>query len=414
VLILDNNRISPTGLSTISRQLKKNTHLRILSLEGAQFDVDATDALAEAMSINTNLRHLYYSTNIWTFSSVYATDAVYRNLAAFEGLSTKYKPFVLPDDNMKCNAEEMVLCSFKGCKYRIPKQCSHVQLPSAGITPEEMKSLAKKLATNDKVIYLDLSHNILDDDGAKYLASALESNKQVQYLSLNKCSIGDNGLKEIARALEESQIHFLHLESNAFGAEGYAALFKTLKMNPNIVNVDLNLNVLDDAAAESIRATLSEIEGTGRLHSLTLDSHDLSEKGLESLFASLSAHFQIGHLSISMFSKTTVDKEVELSYGQAIANFIKNDSSLRSLKATGYSFSKDDKKYLLESIGESKTLSELFVDWPFRIQIDEVETIEKSDTLCSFRLPALTGKSKLSDFESESLMEIQLALAKNC
>jgi Ran GTPase-activating protein (RanGAP) involved in mRNA processing and transport len=318
LLNLDQNGITAAGLLPLVKKLKTNTVLRSLSLSGAKFDAPSMEALAESMNENVYLTDLSFVPKPWGYSAMYVMEALSRNAAKIEGAHNFFTPFFSVGEDQECSSSEMSMCGFNGCKFRIPKKCVDLNLAVASIGAAEMESFAKKLSTNTKVRILNLSGNAFGDQGALHLADAIKGNGKIQYLSLNQCDIGDAGITAIANILSGTKIHYFHAEANSFGADGYAALFKAMKTSPSLVNVDLNLNSLDDDAAKSIQTVLSTVEGMGRLHQLSVKSHKLSESGLASFTASLSAHFQIGVLDVSLEPgvKHAPEKDGEESYAK--------------------------------------------------------------------------------------------------
>jgi hypothetical protein len=111
--------------------------------------------------------------------------------------------------------------------------------------------------------------------------------------------------------LEKTHIRSLHLAHNSFGANGFAALFKLMKTNKYLIDVNLEGNALSDDAISAIQTSLSEVNDIGRLHTLSVRYQSLGAIGLASFTASLSEHFQIGHVDLSRKMETSNAKEGE-------------------------------------------------------------------------------------------------------
>jgi Ran GTPase-activating protein (RanGAP) involved in mRNA processing and transport len=312
ILNLDDNKIEALGLLPLVKKLATNSNVRSLSIKGAKFDADVMLALAASMNENTHLSDLSFTHSDWNRDTFYVMDALARNTAKIEGVDTIFMPFEpLKEGDAHCGVDDMAMCSFIGCKYRIPQKCVTIALSDATMGEREMEGFAKKLASNEKVTQLALSGNKIGDEGGKHLARALESNKIIRYLNLNKCNLGDSGIIAIAKSLEKTHIRSLHLAHNSFGANGFAALFKLMKTNKYLIDVNLDGHALTDDAISVIQTSLSEVNDIGRLHTLSVRSQFLSAIGLASFTATLSEHFQLGHVDLSRKKETSNAKEGE-------------------------------------------------------------------------------------------------------
>ena len=151
--------------------------------------------------------------------------------------------------------------SDSNCKLR------SLNLSNNIVTDEGVEYLAKALKnSNCKLNLLDLSENNVTDEGAKCLAEALKhSNCKLNSLNLLHNNITDEGAKCLAEALKHSncKLNSLDLAGNKLTGEGEKYLAEALKHSNcklNSLNLSAN-NVTNEGAkclAEALRVTDSK------------------------------------------------------------------------------------------------------------------------------------------------------------
>ena len=84
-----------------------------------------------------------------------------------------------------------------------------------GMKLSDCRSMARCLEYSESLTFLNLSHNMLDDDKVRMLASGLINNLSVVHLDLSHNRISDRGIRAIAKLLHNrSIIAALHLQDN--------------------------------------------------------------------------------------------------------------------------------------------------------------------------------------------------------
>ena len=107
--------------------------------------------------------------------------------------------------------------------------------------------LAKEILLNTCLTHLDLSHNYIDDDGAKAIASFLLTNNSLRSLYLNNNNIGDDGIMALASALYKNTVltNILLYNNNFSYNIGVKALINSLLKNTSLTNIELYFDVSD-------------------------------------------------------------------------------------------------------------------------------------------------------------------------
>lgn len=129
--------------------------------------------------------------------------------------------------------------------------CQHLQrivLIDVGLDDHDVGDLVDALKVNSSIKHLDLSHNAVQDIGARVLALLLKpcagtgsSSSSLRTLCLQHNEIGDDGAAALAGGLASStKLQRLWLQHNAIGEAGASALCRA--MRHNMACIDLKLH----------------------------------------------------------------------------------------------------------------------------------------------------------------------------
>ena len=101
----------------------------------------------------------------------------------------------------------------------------------------------KKLLKDKSLAQLNLSHNHICDEGAKYLADFLKENRTLTQLYLYNNNIGVEGAKYIAESLKiNNTLTQLDLFNNNIGVEGAKWIAEFIKINSTLTQLYLSGN----------------------------------------------------------------------------------------------------------------------------------------------------------------------------
>jgi Ran GTPase-activating protein (RanGAP) involved in mRNA processing and transport len=114
-----------------------------------------------------------------------------------------------------------------------------LELCQGRIGPEGAKALAGALGELET---LKLSTNHIKDQGAVYIGEALATNTKLLILNLSNNRIGNAGARAIAESLPSTRIHTLVLYGNNIGLGGIDALCKALPLSPHLTKLNLDGN----------------------------------------------------------------------------------------------------------------------------------------------------------------------------
>jgi hypothetical protein len=185
-----------------------------LELQNQSIDDQSCIELAQALKINSTIKHINLSYNqIGDIGTIALSQALNEHIYSinFSHNQIGDEGVVALADKLKTNKHYFV-------------SLSHNQIGDKG-----MIALANKLKTNEILSYLDISYNKIGDVGA----SSLEDNFPFYHLYLNNNYIGNKGAISLAEGLKHLDIKYqafvLLLNDNQIEKEGAIALIEALK-----------------------------------------------------------------------------------------------------------------------------------------------------------------------------------------
>ena len=138
---------------------------------------------------------------------------------------------------------------------------------SGTYTAEGITAIADALRVNGGLTAVDLSNNYLKDEGVSAVCKAIQSNKETKLASLNmgRNGIGPVGVKSVAAIVAVTgALTALNLSSNLLKDEGVSAVCKAIQSNKETKLTSLNFedNGIGPVGANAVAAMVA---GTGAL-----------------------------------------------------------------------------------------------------------------------------------------------------
>ena len=193
-----------------------------------------------------------------------------------------------------------------------------------------LETIAQAIGKINYPIFIELTKNQIDDNGAKHLAEALK-NIKVFGLDLSHNNIGNDGAIALANAWRINCIRGLKLVHNQIGPEGAYELAKVFPRYHK--TFDLSYNLLGDQGAEAVALALPKAkELTVRLMG--------NQIGLEGDMA-LAKHFALPTTQI-VYQSEEVDIKtlVTLDPSQALRIIQDNEKDLSELQTRTFTVEK--------------------------------------------------------------------------
>lgn len=140
-----------------------------------------------------------------------------------------------------------------------------------------------------KLKRLDLSSNILKDEGVEDLSRVLTSEHQeIDYLKLAANENGWQGALHLAEAISSLACHVteLNLACNSVGNQGIVALAAALAIHESMQSMELSANKVGDIGVEALSYawTTTEKRSLHLLSTLDLSDNDITLLGAAKLF----------------------------------------------------------------------------------------------------------------------------------
>lgn len=155
-----------------------------------------------------------------------------------------------------------------------------LRLPENRIDDNILKGVLSGLVRNHSVTRVDLSHNTIEDGGARALATLLmrsEPAQHIKYLNLSDNLIRAQGVADLGRALEvNASLTELLLKLNRLGDEGGKLLVESLRTNKSLVMLTLSHNEMGSETAKALSDVLRQ---NSTLTSLDVAGNPFLEEG---------------------------------------------------------------------------------------------------------------------------------------
>ena len=219
------------------------------------------------------------------------------------------------------------------------------------VTDEGVKYLAKALKhSNCKLHDLNLTGDEFTDEGVKYLAEALKhSNCKLHDLNLTGNKITDEGVKYLAEALKDSntKLHDLNLTGNEFTNVKYLA--EALKhSNCKLNSLNLACNKLTNEGVKYLAEALKH--SNCKLSSLNLDRNELTDEGLKYLVEGLKDSNSPCKLNTLDLENIKLTDEGVKYLAEAVKD---SNCKLNSLNLASNQLTDEGVKYLAEALKHS-------------------------------------------------------------
>ncbi|KAM5262896.1 dynein regulatory complex subunit 5 [Ctenodactylus gundi] len=243
-------------------------------------------------------------------------------------------------------------------------------------TYRDCHSLAACLKACHTLKTFRLTRSRLDDEKARILISSLLDHPALEELDLSHNLIGDQGARGAAKLLNHSHLRVLNLANNQIRAAGAQSLAHALARNATLLSLDLRLNCIEDEGGQALAHALEANECLTTLH---LGGNQLSEPTATLLAQVLPINTTLTSISLSC------NQIGPVSGGERRAGRVPASDPGPPCKMT-FPFSphpglpKDGGKQLLEGMVENKTL----LDFDLRLS----EVAQESEYLISQALQA--------------------------
>jgi len=170
-----------------------------------------------------------------------------------------------------------------------------LQLDANGIGDAAAEAVVQALTGSSTLQHLDLDYNAITDNGAAKLAGVLKENRALRVLELHCNKIGCAGAEQLAKALETNPaLRTLSLHGNAVGDVGTGHLARALEVNTVLRELFLGQCAIGNDGASKLATALAG--GNGTLRELHLEKNIIKDEGAHHLAGALPANSALQEL----------------------------------------------------------------------------------------------------------------------
>ncbi|XP_041044084.1 dynein regulatory complex subunit 5 [Carcharodon carcharias] len=191
------------------------------------------------------------------------------------------------------------------------KSLKVLKLPRNRIDDEMLRVLVKYMLNHPSLVELDLSHNLIKDNGAKVVAKLLHKTKLEKVNLCNNC-ISAYGAKAISYKVRRfSTLKSINFRLNQIGDEGGEALGQAL-MKSSVEEINLSSNELTEPVAVVFSELLMK---NHTLKSIDLSCNNLGQEGGRQLQEGMSMNKTVMEFDLRL---TDIGQENEYAINQML------------------------------------------------------------------------------------------------
>eukprot|EP00877_Chromochloris_zofingiensis_P010644 jgi/Chrzof1/5833/Cz16g17160.t1 len=165
------------------------------------------------------------------------------------------------------------------------------------ICQQGANAIAEVLGANQSIYALNLSANPLRDQGAMALAEAFKTNIGVFRLDLSNSQIGPEGGIALGAALKTNTVlSHLNLSGTRIGSTGCEAIAKALRNNSAVKELDVSHTSIDDKAANAISQMLTVNK---ELERIIMSHTNVSDSGAQLICNALQGNSTLQGIDVS-------------------------------------------------------------------------------------------------------------------
>lgn len=312
---LSHNRLGDKGTKNLFKAILTNplkSHLEKINLSSNGIEREGAQALKEFIIGQNQLRSVVFNNNdIQNEGCIYISEAisVSKSLITFElsnnGITMKgvkaigkmlsennvLEHFTFSMQNAKRIEGMRSLCH----GIATNKKLISLDLSSSKIGSEGTSLLVEALSKNSTLLKLNISNNDVEDEGLLLLAKCMKENATLTHLNLSINDFRRIGTSSVASAITFSCLSDIDLSGCSLSQGGVKALCISLRNNNSVEKLNLNNCRLGDADAQEISSALLENK---TLKVLEMDDNKFEAQGLISISEMILQNPPLQQLSI--------------------------------------------------------------------------------------------------------------------
>ena len=249
------------------------------------------------------------------------------------------------------------------------------------------------------VTELDISNNLIGDNGIALISTALQTNTSMTILNISTCNMSGDGAESLARALTANKtLQKLYVSWNNIGDNGVALISTALQTNTTMTTLNISGYNMSDDGAESLARALT-VNKT--LQELDVSYNNIGDTGIALIATALRTKNTLKILSIG--GETATDDDAESLAAVLTANSYMKDLELH--------WSSKHPDSTLRNIGvcvSKSTLRKLHLEMKMPVSGEAPVTEERAKEWLQY--VELGGKELILSLEDSHLEDLHLML----
>ncbi|WP_182393073.1 hypothetical protein [Legionella sp. PC997] len=363
------------GVDTIAHALQDNKSLQILRLRGCTV-AGVTDSLLEILSKHPSLEELNLNDCSLQIDS---------GLTQLLTESHSLKNLNLGINYFGRYYIDYLTEGLKGNKNLIKLDLVNCSLDKS--YPEGLEALTKALMVHPTLTHLNLSSNGLDSTKYPVAAELVKNNSSLKQLKLSGNAMGNAGVQHLATALKNNNaLATLVLSNNQIGDEGLKHLSEALLHNNTLVHLDLVQNDFN-----SVRSLCDSLQNNISITAVDVDKKGILDNSMEELELLLKRNQRIKSTYLLVLKEAESKKDLH--------------GMIRVLKEMKHEFqNKEDKVWTPAQLGTIYNASLEFIK--FKLGEELVQNQNKEQNLLHFIDIYVKAIPLLNDIQNQVLSAV--------
>ena len=250
--------------------------------------------------------------------------------------------------------------NISGCLIK-NKTLLELSISHNDITNQGTEYIIEAIKVNVTLKKLDLSYNTLEDDGATVISNSLNLCNCLVELDISHNAITNLGIKNIAKAIQvNSTLQNINVSKNHISTEGLLSFMEAVKNNCTLQVVNITHNNVTRSGFTKIKECIDNVpyslQITASWNELTKNTGMYSNKHLVTKIFTTRAPSNIKEDVWSWLCKGR-DRLLIICFSEAL----KEDSRIKKLYLTYGKINNKELKIIKEAIKVNKTLQELYI-----------------------------------------------------
>ena len=253
-----------------------------------------------------------------------------------------------------------------GDAIKINNTLVELNISHNNMTSKGTKNITEAIQMNTTLKKLDISNNILSDDGATAISNCLKCNSCLLELYISHIGITNKGTKEIADAIQiNSTLQNIDISKNYIAIEGLVYFMEAVKNNCTLQVVNITHNNVTRSGFTSIKQCIENLQHPIQIYASWNEISWSKKYKRHVLISTVSTSYSPDNIEDYVWSF----KDRDHSLIMFLSECLKKDNTLQELNLSQdvwtseqNKITSDETKMICEAIKVNKTLQKLYIN----------------------------------------------------